>query len=372
MGWIALRSGADARTRVGETTAVSSGGGGSDRQVRPRATAAGTKAHSLPSRILLATSWRHTRRPALPATLLPAARHQSQVAKERLQQQPQPPRPLRRYVPAAAEASRTSPEAWAPPLPLLAAPSSALRFRFAQTVPLVWPFAGSEGDGVRGDARDVHGRCARTLGCACMRRSSFLCTLLPMARRTRPHMRALMHHSPSLAATLKRCCMCFPCADSSYFVALATCRQRPKASAASTQAYRVASSRSCIDLGRSAHVRTAVDPAQRAVGHGTLRSKGAQSKAEMRSIRDPLVTESTGLVGLCGSARVLLRTEESWLLRVGSRAPRNRAVLFLYAFEARSPRLPGTSSHPLVRTRRCRCTRAPLRTPSTPNPPEYL
>ena len=33
---------------------------------------------------------------------------------------------------------------------------------------------------------------------------ALLCTLLPMARRTRPPMRALMHHSPALAATLQR------------------------------------------------------------------------------------------------------------------------------------------------------------------------
>ena len=171
MGWTALaaltRALASARRRPFPVAVAVSAWQG-----RPRATAVGTKAHLLPGR-LLATSWRCTRRPTLPPTLLPAARHQPQVVKERLQQQPRPPRPPRRYVPAAAEASRASPEAWAPPPCLLAAPlSSASRSRFARTVPLVWPLAGSECGGVCGDARDVHGRCARTLGCACMRRSS--------------------------------------------------------------------------------------------------------------------------------------------------------------------------------------------------------
>lgn len=220
-------------------------------------------------------------------------------------------------VPASAEARRTSPEAWTPPPRLLAAPPSASRSRFARTVSLVWPLAGSECGGVRGDARDVHGRCARTLGCACMRRSSLHAASFPwLVAPARTCCRALMHPSPALAGTLQRCCTCFPCADSRRFVALATCRQRPKASAAGTQAYQVASSRSGIGLGRSAHVRTAADPAQRAVGHRPLRSNRAQSKAETRSIRDPTGYSEHGpgwAVWVLASG--FKCTEESWLLR---------------------------------------------------------
>jgi hypothetical protein len=64
-----------------------------------------------------------------------------------------------------------------------------------------------------------------------------------------------------------------------------------------------------------------------------------------------------------------VENRESWLLKVVSSAQRNRAVLFAYAFEARSPRLPSTSSHPLLHSSVCRCT---LRTPEYPRVPPVL
>ena len=116
-----------------------------------------------------------------------------------------------------------------------AAPSSASGARFAWTGSYLWSFAGLERGGARGDAGGVHGHHARTLACACMRRSSLHSP--SHARHTHPQMHALMHRFPLLVGTLR--CSCASLADSSYH-ANATFRQRPKASTASKQAYQVA------------------------------------------------------------------------------------------------------------------------------------
>jgi hypothetical protein len=116
-----------------------------------------------------------------------------------------------------------------------AAASSASRSKIAWAGPFLWSFAGLGRRGARGDAHDVPGRRARTLACAGTRRSSLHSP--SHARRTHPQMHALMPRSRLLVGTLR--CSCASLADASC-CANATCRRRPKASTASTQANQAA------------------------------------------------------------------------------------------------------------------------------------
>ena len=183
-------------------------------------------------------------------------------------------------------------EAWAPPPSLLAAPSSASRSDSHG------PFLSCghwQDPSVAAFVICMGAVPALWVALVCV---ALLCTLLPMARRTRPPMRALMHHSPALAATLQRSSASLVQirATSSPSLRAAKGRKRRRRGRKPTQSHQAAAT--SVSADPHTYVPPSIPPLQRAVGHRTLRSNGAQSKAETRSIRDPLVTASTDRVGL--------------------------------------------------------------------------
>jgi hypothetical protein len=147
-------------------------------------------------------------------------------------------------------------------------------------VPFLWSCAGLACGGARGDAGDVHGRRARTLGCACMRRSYLHSP--SHARRTHPQMHAVMHHFRFLVGALRGSCALHR------FTLLRQREVPPKAESVDGE-HASLPSRKRPQLHRLRPIRTCttVIPPNLLLAMQLFMAV-AKRKAETRSIRDPV------------------------------------------------------------------------------------
>ena len=134
---------------------------------------------------------------------------------------------------------------------------------------------------------------------------ALLCTLLPMARRTRPHMRALMHHAPLLPGTLQcsSASLAQIQATSSPSLRAAKGRKRRRRARKPTQSHQAAAASASADP--HTYVPPSILPSVQSAIELFVR---IEPQVRPREEYYPGYCEH-GQVGLCGSARVLLRTE---------------------------------------------------------------